>query len=113
MCRGYIYEDRGCSSQLKRHALRAWGLTDGIVHKAARNRAFTAAAAAAFGQRWNVPSARATKDTDSSGRALWGYPKYVRFAAQRMAFNLKRVVPMAECEGQLRPRGGASRLRAR
>jgi transposase, IS5 family len=44
---GCIYADKGYSSQLNRHVLKARGLADCIMYKAARNRALSASEKAA------------------------------------------------------------------
>jgi hypothetical protein len=81
MAGGCIYADKGYISQLNRHVIQARGLTDGIMHKTARNRALSASEkvanrlSAASGQRWNAPPARSNEDTDSFGRAIWGCPR--------------------------------------
>ena len=59
-----IYADKGYSSQLNRYVLRVRGLSDGIMHKAVRNRELTLAQRATnrltstFVQRWNAPLVR-------------------------------------------------------
>jgi len=76
-----VYADKGYSSQLNRYVLAVRGLTDGIMHKAARNRELTRAEraptawSAAFGQRWSASSAPSSAATDFAARAISECPR--------------------------------------
>ncbi|WP_369334278.1 transposase [Solidesulfovibrio aerotolerans] len=99
---GCIYADKGYSSQLNRHVLQARGLADGIMHKAARNRALSADEKAA---NRLISSVRAKVErafgTLKRGYGFFrtrymGIPKVeLEFLLNAMAFNLKKAVLMA------------------
>ncbi|MFU2207765.1 IS5 family transposase [Solidesulfovibrio sp. C21] len=99
---GCIYADKGYSSQLNRHVLQARGLADGIMYKAARNRALSAVEKAA---NRLISSVRAKVErafgTLKRGYGFFrtrylGIPKVeLEFLLNAMAFNLKKAVLMA------------------
>ena len=101
---GCIYADKGYSSQLNRHVLQARGLADGIMHKAARNRALSAVEKAA---NRLISSVRAKVErafgTLKRGYGFFrtrylGIPKVeLEFLLNAMAFNLKKAVLRAGC----------------
>jgi transposase, IS5 family len=74
------YADKVYCSQMNRHVLQGQGLSDGIMHKATRNRALSAAEKAA---NRLIRSVRAKVELE--------------FLHNAMAFNLKKAVIMAEC----------------
>jgi len=102
MAGGCVYADKGYCSQLNRHVLQARGLVDGIMHKAARNRALSAAEKAA---NRLINSVRAKVErafgTLKRGYGFFrtrylGIPKVeLEFLLNAMTFNLKKAVLMA------------------
>jgi len=102
MAGGCVYADKGYCSQLNRHVLQARGLVDGIMHKAARNRALSAAEKAA---NRLISSVRAKVErafgTLKRGYGFFrtrylGIPKVeLEFLLNAMAFNLRKAVLMA------------------
>ncbi|QLA19015.1 IS5 family transposase [Desulfolutivibrio sulfoxidireducens] len=101
---GRIYADKGYSSQLNRHVLQARGLADGIMHKAARNRALNPAEKAANRQVSSVRSkVERAFGTLKRGYGFFrtrylGVPKVeLEFLLNAMAFNLKKAALKAAC----------------
>ncbi|MGE4538377.1 MAG: transposase [Desulfovibrio sp.] len=99
-----VYADKGYSSQLNRYVLQVRGLSDGIMHKAARNRELTLAEKAANRQ---VSSVRA-KVERAFGTLKRGYGFFrarylgqakveLEFLLNAMAFNLKKAVLRVAC----------------
>lgn len=101
---GRVYADKGYSSQLNRHVLRARGLADGIMHKAARNRALSADQKAAN----RLISSVRSKVERAFGTLKRGYGFFrarylgmakveLEFLLNAMAFNLKKAALKAGC----------------
>ena len=99
-----IFADKGYSSQLNRYVLRVRGLSDGIMHKAARNRELTLAERAANRQISSVRS----KVERAFGTLKRGYGFFrarylglakveLEFLLNAMAFNLKKAVLKVGC----------------
>ena len=98
-----ILADKGYSSQLNRYVLQVRGLTDGIMHKAARNRELASSEKNANRQ---ISSVRA-KVERAFGTLKRGYgfhrARYLGRAKveldllNAMAFNLKKAVLKAAC----------------
>lgn len=99
-----IYADKGYSSQLNRYVLQVRGLTDGIMHKAARNRELTLAQRAT---NRLISSVRATVER-AFGTLKRGYGFFrarylgtakveLEFLLNAMAFNLKKAVLKGGC----------------
>jgi transposase, IS5 family len=93
---------QGYSSQLNRHVLQARGFTDGIMHKAVRNRALSAAEKAAN----HLINYVRSKVERAFGTLKRGYGFFrtrylgkskveLEFLLNAMAFNLKKAVLMA------------------
>ena len=99
-----VYADKGYSSQLNRYVLAVRDLSDGIMHKAARNRELTLAERAANRQvssvRFKVERAFGTlKRGYGFFRARYlGLAKVeLEFLLNAMAFNLKKAVLKIGC----------------
>jgi len=99
-----VYADKGYSSQLNRYVLAVRGLTDGIMHKAARNRELTLAEKAAN----RLISSVRSKVERVFGTLKRGYgfcrTRYLgtakvelEFLLNAMAFNLKKAVLKGGC----------------
>ena len=99
-----IYADKGYSSQLNRYVLAVRGLSDGIMHKAARNRELTLAEKAT---NRLVSSVRA-KVERVFGTLKRGYGFFrarylgvakveLEFLLNAMAFNLKKAIRKVAC----------------
>jgi transposase, IS5 family len=98
---GFVYADKGYCSRLKRHALHARGLGDGIMHKAARNRELSATEKAANrmirGVRSKVEHAFGTLKRGYGffrARYLGRAKVELEFFLNAVAFNLKIAVLM-------------------
>ena len=99
-----IYAEKGSSSQLNRYVLAVRGLSDGIMHKAARNRELTLAERAAnrlvSRVRSKVERAFGTlKRGHGFFRARYlGLAKVeLEFLLNAMAFNMKKAVLKVAC----------------
>jgi IS5 family transposase len=101
---GCVYADKGYSSQLNRHVLQARGLADGIMHKAARNRALSADQKTAN----RLISSVRSKVERAFGTLKRGYGFFrarylgmakveLEFLLNAMAFNLKKAALKAGC----------------
>ena len=99
-----IYADKGYSSQLNRYVLQIRGLSDGIMHKSARNRELTLAQRAT---NRLISSVRA-KVERAFGTLKRGYGFFrarylglakveLEFLLNAMAFNLKKAVLKGGC----------------
>ena len=99
-----VYADKGYSSQLNRYVLQIRGLSDGIMHKAARNRELTLAETTA---NRLISSVRA-KVERAFGTLKRGYGFFrarylglakveLEFLLNAMAFNLKKAALKIGC----------------
>ena len=99
-----VYADKGYSSQLNRYVLAVRGLSDGIMHKAARNRELTLAERAAN----RLVSSVRSKVERVFGTLKRGYGFFrarylgtakveLEFLLNAVAFNLKKAVLRVAC----------------